>query len=142
MVSSRSVGGWTLKPIVHQRVIPQGFNDLLAPPGVGLEATLTESWSIEGANRGMAGSRSQAGQNHSQTSSGWSVFLVSEPTWVKTSWMRTGPMDSVRRTGMAIFVPFMERSPMPMGFVASEWSISRPHNRLASNTAGRQGKDF
>jgi predicted GH43/DUF377 family glycosyl hydrolase/DNA-binding beta-propeller fold protein YncE len=50
-------------------------NDFDNPPGVGLQAALDASWSIEGAVRGMAGVSFQSGETHSEASVGWSIFL-------------------------------------------------------------------
>jgi predicted GH43/DUF377 family glycosyl hydrolase len=57
-------------------VLDGTHSDFSSPPGLGLKASLSESWSIEGALRGLAGVSFQAGTSHSESSVGWRIFLT------------------------------------------------------------------
>ena len=76
VLAIQSVNGWSLDQVdqFSDSVTLVG-EDASSPPGVGLHSTLSESWSIEGEVRGMAGVSFQAGQAHSEPSVGWRVFL-------------------------------------------------------------------
>ena len=71
-----SVNGWSIDTTMPiEGWLEDAYTDQALPPGVGLQALASESWSIEGAVRGMAGVSFQAGESHSESTVGWRIFL-------------------------------------------------------------------
>jgi len=75
LVSATSVNGTQFTEAIRVDDLGAEHSDLSNPPGVGLTATLSESWSVSGENRGLAGVSFQAGTLHTEASVGWRVFL-------------------------------------------------------------------